>query len=159
MSGCKKVGATGFCMGGALSLAAAALLPEEISAAAPFYGIPRSDLCDVGKIKAPVQAHFGSKDTLEGFSSPKDAKALAEKFDAAGVSYELHMYDTGHAFTNPTNPNYTKEICDLALGRMVDFMKKHLQWTWIANKLWFCGCFCDIVLKSTDLLELWHILL
>ena len=23
--------------------------------------------------------------------------------------------------------NYTKEICDLALGRMVDFMKKHLQ--------------------------------
>ena len=51
-------------MGGALALAAAALLPEEISAAAPFYGIPSSDLCDVGKIKAPVQAHFGSKDTL-----------------------------------------------------------------------------------------------
>ena len=126
-SGCKKVGVTGFCMGGALALAAAALLPEEISAAAPFYGIPSSDLCDVGKIKAPVQAHFGSKDTLEGFSSPKDAKALAEKFHAAGVSYELHMYDTGHAFTNPTNPNYTKEICDLALGRMVDFMNKHLQ--------------------------------
>ena len=121
------MGATGFCMGGALSLAAAALLPEEISAAAPFYGIPRSDLCDVGKIKAPVQAHFGSKDTLEGFSSPRDAKALAEKFDATGVNYELHTYDTGHGFTNPTNPNYTKEICDLALGRMVDFMKKHLQ--------------------------------
>ena len=121
------MGATGFCMGGALALAAAALLSEEISAAAPFYGIPRSDLCDVGMIKAPVQAHFGSKDTLEGFSSPKDAKALAEKFDATGVNYELHMYDTGHGFTNPTNPNYTKEICDLALGRMVDFMKKHLQ--------------------------------
>ena len=156
-------------MGGALALAAAALLPEEISAAAPFYGIPHSDLCDVGKIKAPVQAHFGSKDTLEGFSSPKDAKALAEKFDAAGVSYELHMYDTGHAFTNPTNPNYTKEICDLALGRMVDFMKKHLQWTFIANNtliLWVFSFFnrkkqnmMNIVLKSTDLLELWHILL
>ncbi|CAH3017519.1 unnamed protein product, partial [Porites evermanni] len=124
---CPAMGVTGFCMGGALALAAAALLPEEISAAAPFYGIPSSDLCDVGKIKAPVQAHFGSKDTLEGFSSPKDAKALAEKFDAAGVNYELHMYDTGHAFTNPTNPNYTKEICDLALGRMVEFMNKHLQ--------------------------------
>ena len=76
------MGATGFCMGGALSLAAAALPPEAISAAAPFYGVPHSDLCDVGKTKAPVQAHFGSKDTLEGFSSPRDAKALAEKFDA-----------------------------------------------------------------------------
>ena len=30
------MGATGFCMGGALALAAAALLPEEISAAAPY---------------------------------------------------------------------------------------------------------------------------
>ena len=124
--GCKKVGVTGFCMGGALSLAAAALIPEEIAAAAPFYGIPSAKLCDLGTIKIPLQAHFGSKDNLEGFSSPKDVKALTEKLDAGGVKYELHMYDTGHAFTNPTNPNYTKEICDLALGRMIDFMKKHL---------------------------------
>ena len=114
-------------MGGALSLASAALLPEEVSAVAPFYGIPNSSLCDVGNIKIPLQAHFGSKDTLEGFSSPKDVKALTAKLDAGGVNYELYMYDTGHAFTNPSNPNYSKEICELALGRMVDFMKKHLQ--------------------------------
>ncbi|XP_015767386.1 PREDICTED: protein usf-like [Acropora digitifera] len=125
--GCSKVGVTGFCMGGALALASAALIPEEISAAAPFYGIPSSKLCDLGNIKIPVQAHFGSKDTLEGFSSPKDVEVLKEKFDAGGVPYELFMYDTGHAFTNPTNPSYTKEICDLALGRMIDFMKKYLQ--------------------------------
>ena len=56
---------TGFCMGGALSLASAALVPKEISAAAPFYGIPSPELCDVGKIKIPLQAHFGSKDTLD----------------------------------------------------------------------------------------------
>lgn len=87
---------------------------------------PVQKLCDLGTIKIPLQAHFGSKDNLEGFSSPKDVKALTEKLDAGGVKYELHMYDTGHAFTNPTNPNYTKEICDLALGRMIDFMKKHL---------------------------------
>ena len=110
-------------MGGALTLAPAALIPEQISAAAQFYGIPSSELCDVGKIKIPVQAHFGSKDHLQGFSSPKDVETLKEKFDA----YELYMYDTGHAFTDPTNPNYTKEICDLSLGRMIEFMKKHLQ--------------------------------
>ena len=121
------MGVTGFCMGGALSLASAVLIPEEISAAAPFYGIPSADLCDVGKITIPLQAHFGSKDQIEGLSSPKDVKALTEKLDAGGVKYELHVYDTGHAFTNPTNPNYTKEICDLALGRMIEFMKKHLE--------------------------------
>ncbi|XP_022786851.1 uncharacterized protein LOC111327030 [Stylophora pistillata] len=126
LEGCKKVGVTGFCMGGALSLAAAALIPEEIAAAPPFYGIPSANLCDLRNIKIPLQAHFGSKDNLEGFSSPRDVKALTEKLDAGGVEYELYMYDTGHAFTNPTNPNHTKEICDLALGRMIDFMKKHL---------------------------------
>ena len=125
--GCKKVGTIGFCMGGALALASAAQIPEEISAAAPFYGIPKPDLCDLGKIKIPVQAHFGSKDTIEGFSSPKDAKAMAEKFDAGGVTYELFMYDAGHSFANPTSANYTKEICDLAIERVIDFMKKHLR--------------------------------
>ena len=74
-----------------------------------------------------MQAHFGSKDTIEGFSSAKDAKAMAEKFDAGRVTYELFMYDTEHAFTNPSHKNYTKETCDLALGRMIDFMKKHLK--------------------------------
>jgi len=114
-------------MGGALALASAAQIPEEISAAAPFYGIPKPDHCDLGKIKIPVQAHFGSKDTIEGFSSPKDAKAMAEKFDAGGVTYELFMYDAGHSFANPTSANYTKEICDLAIERVIDFMKKHLR--------------------------------
>ena len=52
---------------------------------------PALTVCDVGKIKMPVQARFGSKDLLEGFSSLKDAKALAEKVDATGLSSELHM--------------------------------------------------------------------
>ena len=58
----------------------------------PTTGAPPAlTVCDVGKIKIPVQARFGSKDLLEGFSSLKDAKALAEKFDATGMSNELHM--------------------------------------------------------------------
>ena len=37
--GAKKVGVTGFCMGGALAIAAATK-DENISALAPFYGVP-----------------------------------------------------------------------------------------------------------------------
>lgn len=50
-------------MGGALSMAAAVLVPE-IDASAPFYGIPSPDLCDVSKIKIPLQCHFGSEDAV-----------------------------------------------------------------------------------------------
>lgn len=63
--GCSKVGVTGFCMGGALSFAAAALVPE-VDAAAPFYGIPSPDLCDVSTIKIPLQCHFGDQDQVNG---------------------------------------------------------------------------------------------
>ena len=62
-------------------------LPPHPTTAAP----PVLTVCDVAKIKIPVQARFSSKDLLEGFSSLKDAKALAEKVDATGPSNELHM--------------------------------------------------------------------
>ena len=45
------------------------------------------------------------------------------------------MCDTGYAFTNPTNPNYTKEIGDLALNR---FYEKALVMNFV-----FCFC-CDL---------------
>lgn len=127
-NGCTKVGVTGFCMGGALSFAAAALVPE-ISASAPFYGIPSPQLCDVCTIKIPMQCHFGEKDDIVGFSSPQDYLPLKEKLEKAGVNMEFHTYDAGHAFTNKTGPlqNYNAELCDKALNRMVEFMKKNLN--------------------------------
>ncbi|CAH1777927.1 unnamed protein product [Owenia fusiformis] len=124
--GCAKVGVTGFCMGGALSLAAAALVPE-ISASAPFYGIPSPDLCDVTKITIPVQGHFAELDNLVGFSSPKDAQELKRKCDAANVPLTLYIYEgVDHGFNHVGGPNYNEEFSTLALKRMSDFMSEHL---------------------------------
>jgi carboxymethylenebutenolidase len=61
-----QVGVTGFYMGGALSLATAAL-SSEVEAAAPFYGTPGKDLCDLKNIKCPVQCHFGNWIRWKGF--------------------------------------------------------------------------------------------
>ncbi|XP_074625096.1 protein usf-like [Acropora palmata] len=123
-SGCKKVGITGFCMGGSLSLAAAVLVPE-ISAAAPFYGIPPASLADVSTIKIPLQCHFGKNDT-SNTANPEKYGELRQRLDAGGVDYEFYEYDAGHAFTNPLNTNYNKTIAELSVGRMIDFMNKHL---------------------------------
>lgn len=124
--GCLKVGVTGFCMGGALSLASAAMVPE-VSAAAPFYGIPDPKLADVSKIKIPIQCHFGEKDDIVGFSSPKDYETLRKKLQDGKVAFEFYTYPTGHAFTNPSNPNYKKDICQTAFKRLVEFMNKNLN--------------------------------
>lgn len=44
-SGSKKVGCVGFCMGGALTFAAAQ--HAGVDCAAPFYGTPDPAICDV----------------------------------------------------------------------------------------------------------------
>ena len=125
--GCRKVAVTGFCLGGALSFAAAAVLPDDISAAAPFYGIPDQSKYDLTKITIPVQAHFGEKDDIVGFSSKSDYGPLLEKLKAANVNVQFCTYDCGHAFANPQSVlgTYNKEMADLAYSRMFDFLHKN----------------------------------
>ena len=125
-NGCTKVGVTGFCVGGALTIAACCLAPE-ISAGVVFYGIPKKDLCDPSKMKVPVQCHFAEKDDIAGFSAPADAKALKEQLEAGKVNYEFYTYDAGHAFTNVNHANFNKEACEQAMGRMHTFFQKHLK--------------------------------
>ncbi|GFN86625.1 carboxymethylenebutenolidase [Plakobranchus ocellatus] len=124
--GCKKVGVTGFCMGGALAFAGAALVPE-IDAAAPFYGIPGSQLCDVTTIKIPVQCHFAEKDDTKGFASPDEWKPLKTKLKAKLKDLQFHSYDAPHAFTSKISPNYNQACQELAFKRMFEFFAKNLE--------------------------------
>lgn len=112
-------------MGGALTFASAVRCPE-ISAAAPFYGIPDRTTYDLTTIRIPVQAHFGEKDQLVGFSAPSDYEPLYAQLVKAGVPYEMYAYPAAHAFTNFTGPNYSEKSAKLALSRLCDFMRKNL---------------------------------
>lgn len=102
-NGSSKVGVTGYCMGGALAIASSVLVPG-VDAVAAFYGVPSPDLADPTKAKAPVQAHFGELDSMEGFSDVKTAKMLEENLKASGVRHEVHVYPgVGHAFMNTSS--------------------------------------------------------
>ncbi|XP_071110656.1 carboxymethylenebutenolidase-like [Haliotis cracherodii] len=125
-NGCAKVGVTGFCMGGALSMASAGLIPE-VTAAAPFYGICGDGLCDPSKITKPLQCHFGANDAVAGFSCPESQEKLKKKLDEGKVPYEFYSYDAGHAFTNKTGPNFNEEACNTSLRRMYEFFRKQLS--------------------------------
>jgi carboxymethylenebutenolidase len=117
-----KVGITGFCMGGAVTLAAAAKVPG-LSAAVPFYGIPDPGT-DYSQVSAVIQGHFAKKDEYV----PTDrAVALKTKLEKAGKKVELHFYDAPHAFVNDTRPEvYTPDAAKLAWERAVTFLKAHL---------------------------------
>uniref|UniRef100_A0A0D6R4Q9 Dienelactone hydrolase domain-containing protein n=1 Tax=Araucaria cunninghamii TaxID=56994 RepID=A0A0D6R4Q9_ARACU len=136
-NGSKKVGVTGFCMGGALSIASAVLVPE-VDCVVAFYGVPSPQLADPSSVKSPVQAHFGELDNLVGFSDVTAAKALEEKLKASGVPYEVHIYPgKGHAFMNSSHEAVKRKVelgfgehdpaaVDLAWSRFQSWMKKYL---------------------------------
>lgn len=140
-TGCSKVRITGFSLGGAVSFLAALKVPE-ISAAAPFYGIPMcgpvnpfdegiqfpQDASEMlSGIKIPVQGHFAKNDTCVGFTSPSDYLPLRDKLVSAGVDFVLYEYDAGHSFGKTDGPRYDKEKTDLAFSRLFEFMKEKLS--------------------------------
>jgi carboxymethylenebutenolidase len=117
-----KVGITGFCMGGAVALAAAAKVPG-LSAAVPFYGIPDPST-DYAQVTAAIQGHYAKKDE---YIKPENALGLKAKLEKAGKKIELHFYDTDHAFVNDTRPEVYDPACaKLAWERAVTFLKANL---------------------------------
>jgi carboxymethylenebutenolidase len=91
-----KVGVTGFCMGGALTLLAACAAPE-IDAAVVWYGCPPLDYIDATKIKAPLQAHWATQDEFFPIAT---IDPLEEKLRAAHVTFDFHRYLAHHGFAN-----------------------------------------------------------
>jgi carboxymethylenebutenolidase len=118
----KGVGSVGFCLGGGLSIWAAAACPE-IAAAVSFYYVLPHGKPDFSRIGAPVLSHFAAEDQ---FISLDESKALEAEMRDAGVDIRSHTYeDAGHAFFNDTNRlgTYNSEAAELAWRRTVDFLR------------------------------------
>jgi len=93
-----KVGVTGFCMGGALTLLAMGTAPE-IDAGVVWYGCPPLEYIDAAKIRAPLLAHWATQDEFFPIAT---IDKLQAKLSEAGVSYDFHRYLAHHAFANET---------------------------------------------------------
>jgi carboxymethylenebutenolidase len=128
--GSAKVGVTGYCMGGALTLLAAGMAPEG-DAFTAWYGYPPLDYVNASAITAPLLGHFASED---GFFPYEGVTPLAAKLQAAGVSFEFHRYEALHAFANetmvgpdrpPTNA-FNPEAAALAWERSLAFFARTL---------------------------------
>jgi carboxymethylenebutenolidase len=118
-----KVGLTGFCMGGAVTIIGAAKIPE-LSAAVTFYGIPPPQAASPKDVRVPLQGHFASRD---GWATPQAADALEKELRAAGKTYEFHRYEGDHAFMNSERGEvYSAEAAKLAWDRMIGWFRKYL---------------------------------
>src|SRR6266852_1654135 len=118
-----KVGLTGFCLGGAVTIIGAAKIPE-LAAGVVFYGIPPEAAAKPADIKIPLQAHFANKDD---WCTPQVVDAFEKAMKAAGKSLELFRYDAEHAFVNEQRQSvHDRAAAELAWGRATEFFRKHL---------------------------------
>ena len=118
----RKVGVMGYCMGGALTIAAAARV-SGIACGVPFYGVPPSGLADPAKIGIPMQGHFANRDD---WCTPQVVNEFEKAMTAGGNKPEVFRYDAAHAFANERSAAYDVTSANAAWERMLAFLGKHL---------------------------------
>jgi carboxymethylenebutenolidase len=126
-TGRTKVGVTGFCMGGGLSLLAACLRPDAVAAAAPFYGGMRPDtVIEWDDLAGVVEGHYAETD--RGNAAPEAIKALEVELRAKGKDATFHVYPgTHHAFFNDTRADvYNAEVSRIAWDRTLALFRANL---------------------------------
>ena len=119
-----QVGAVGFCWGGGIVNQTAVAAGSDLAAGVVYYG-QSPDPADVGQIEADMLLHYAGLDERINEGVP----AYEEALKAAGVDYQMHMYEgANHAFNNDTSAaRYSKEAADLAWSRTVEFLKGALS--------------------------------
>ena len=120
-SGSDKIGVTGFCMGGGLTLTLACQRPDAVAVAVPWYGvIPWPDAQpDWSAVGGTIVGHIAEND---GFFGPDAAAELETTLTDLGKDATFHVYLGGeHAFFNDTRPEvYSSEHSDLAWNRTIE---------------------------------------
>lgn len=108
-----RIGTTGYCLGGWLSLTSAGGLGETIAAAASFHGgriavadQPASPHLAADRIRATVYAAGAQED--DSFTA-EQAELLDNALTAAGVEHTVEFYQAHHGFAVPDNPTYDAE--------------------------------------------------
>jgi carboxymethylenebutenolidase len=126
-----KVGVSGYCMGGALTLLAAVFVPEA-DAGVVYYGYPPLEFVDASRIRIPLMGHWAIDDAPFPIAG---VDKLEEKLREAGVAFEFHRYQAMHAFANETQvgdkrlpiTEYKPEAAATAWDRTLDFFGRHLR--------------------------------
>jgi carboxymethylenebutenolidase len=125
------IGTSGYCLGGRLSLIAAAGLGPKVAAAASFHGgrlavdgDPASPHLLAGHISAAVYVAGAENDA----SFTKEQAGLLERaLTAAGVDYTVEFYPARHGFAVPDNPTYDAQASARHWAALGDLYGAHLH--------------------------------
>ncbi len=121
-----RIASLGWCFGGGQSLQLALNSQDQpLSATIIYYGVPlTNDTKALSNIQWPVLGIFGDKDTAIPVDTVKQFQhALTE----LGIKNEIYIYPgVGHAFANPSNPNYASNETADSWKKTLNFLNKYV---------------------------------
>ncbi len=125
-----KMGTTGYCMGGPLTMRTAGLLPDRIGAAGSFHGgglaTDRDDSPHLLIPKMKVHYHIGVADN-DDEREPEVKNILRAAFDGANVTATIKVYeDADHGWCVPTSSVYNEAQAEVAWTTLLDTFKAGL---------------------------------
>ena len=122
--GVAKVGCTGFCMGGGLTLATAARPTSSVGAVHAYYGPPRLAADEIATIKAPVMGSYGADD--QGISA-ESVQEFQQALEDNGVTNDFKIYEgAGHSFFN-AGPAHHEPSAQDSWQRSLEWFGQHLS--------------------------------
>ena len=123
VAGDRKMGTTGYCMGGSMTMRTAAAFPERIGAGASFHGgrlvtdAPDSPHRLVDRMRAHYLLAIAENDDQK---DPQAKTALREAFAAAGLPAEIEVYaQTLHGWCPPDSAVYHEAQAERAWSRLL----------------------------------------
>lgn len=117
--GAGKIGVTGFCYGGGMTLRAAANVPG-LSAAVAYYGPAPEPVDQMKKATIPILAHYGANDARVNAS-------ITSLEGNVGGTFTKHIHEgAGHGFNNDTGGGYNQAAATAAWPETLVWFTKYL---------------------------------
>ena len=120
-----RIGVTGFCFGGSMTLYTATKFSSEITVAAPFYGVVLDEWLEAFQdITIPVYLFFGGTDP---FIPKERIKQIDSRLQELNKNYKLKVYDDAdHGFFCHERSSYNHLAAEDSWYELKKFLKKHL---------------------------------
>jgi carboxymethylenebutenolidase len=126
----RKMGTTGYCMGGPFTMRTAASFPNRVGAAASFHGgslvtdKPTSPHLLIPQMKAEYLVAIAANDDER---EPESKNVLRDSFGKAHLTAEVEVYaGTKHGWCPPDSQVYNQEQAEKAWSRMLATFSKAL---------------------------------
>ena len=118
----RRVGLTGYCLGGIVSVLGAIRLPE-FAASVCFYGLPTPEMGRPQDVKIPLQGHFAKGDD---WCKLEHVDAFEAGMRQAGLPFECYRYAADHGFCNEDAAEFDPALADQAWQRSLAFWRRNL---------------------------------